>query len=209
MSTLHDPRSSWHAPGDEVCARIIFAQARPLTATPGERYLVHYAPRRMTWPDDLRYYGKCPRGPGENFPAILALLRDIHTSEPCGIGQLFLRGDRPHVALDRRTLGRVDGACIKLTADEDVTNRLCLANSLESALSLMSHRYAPMWVTCGASGLASFPALNGIDSLTVCIDNEHAMRAAHRIADRWQAAGCEVQIVSLIGANDETLRMAA
>ena len=64
----------------------------------------------------------------------------------------------------------------------------------------------PAWATGDAGHLAKFPALPGIEALTVLVDhdeNGHGQRATAECARRWVAAGREVtQLIPRIPGKD-------
>ena len=75
--------------------------------------------------------------------------------------------------------GPVGSAVIKLSADENVTHGLHLAEGLETALAAMQrHAWQPMWCTGSADALKGFPLLGGIECLTLASDHESPGLAA-------------------------------
>jgi hypothetical protein len=92
-------------------------------------------------------------------------------------------------------LGRLKGACIKLTDDEDVAEGLHVAEGTETALACMQSGFRPMWSCVSEGGIRDFPPLSAIECLTINADHDHAgLSAAQICAERWQAAGHEVFI---------------
>lgn len=133
--------------------------------------------------DTIRF---CP-GPR----SMVALLRDIHTNEPCGIHRTFLTADGTKI--EKKMLGRAKGAAIKLSPDETVTHGLHVGEGIESTLSFMMAGYAPAWALGSAGSIAAFPVLPGIEALMIFTENDKAGdRAADVCADRWLEADREV-----------------
>jgi hypothetical protein len=123
--------------------------------------------------------------------SMVALLRDIHTSEPCGIHRTFLNANGTKI--EKKMLGRAKGAAIKLSPDEDVTHGLHIGEGIESTLSFMMAGYAPAWALGSAGSIEAFPVLPGIETLTIFTENDRASeRAANVCADRWLEADREM-----------------
>jgi hypothetical protein len=122
---------------------------------------------------------------------MVALLRDIRTSEPCGIHRTFLNADGTKI--EKKMLGRANGAAIKLSPDEDVIHGLHIGEGIESTLSFMMAGYAPAWALGSAGSITTFPVLPGIEALTIFTENDRAGdSAANACADRWLEADREV-----------------
>jgi putative DNA primase/helicase len=134
---------------------------------------------------------------------VVALFRDVSTNAPCGIHRTFL--DRDGRKLDRRMLGRVKGAAIKLDRDEDVTLGLVIGEGLETCLAAYLAGLRPTWVLGSAGAIASFPVLAGIEAISILgerDDNGVNDRAAQQCAARWSASGQEAfHIEPLVGGD--------
>lgn len=127
--------------------------------------------------------------------SMVALMRDIHTNEPCGIHRTFLNADGTKI--EKKMLGRAKGAAIKLSPDEDVTHGLHIGEGIESTLSFMMVGYAPAWALGSAGSIAAFPVLPEIEALTIFTENDNASdRAAAGCTDCWLAADREVTIAT-------------
>jgi hypothetical protein len=140
---------------------------------------------------------------GERVAAMVALLRDIRTNEPCGIHRTFF--DHGGRKLGRKMLGRAKGAAIKLDADEDVELGLHIGEGIETCLAAWLAGFRPVWVLGSAGAIAAFPVLSGIEAITVLgeLDDGGAnYRATHVCAERWVRAGKEAYVVvPLIGSD--------
>ena len=179
----------------------LFEAAKAISGI-GEQYLVRRIRRLLAWSTDLRFHPACPRrfeNRLERHPAILALLRDVRTNQLCGIQRIFLRSDgfdRLRDRMGKATLGRSLGACIKLSPDEAVTLGLGISEGLETSLKILSRGWSPIWCALSASGIAKFPVVAGIESLTIFADhdvNGAGERAALECIERWAEAGREAR----------------
>jgi hypothetical protein len=98
----------------------------------------------------LRYHARCPFGRDVRHPAVVAQFTDIFTNERGGISRTALRPDGL-AKIDRKMLGPTKGFCIKLSRDEEVTNRLNLSEGIETGLSAVQRYDArPMWAAVSA-----------------------------------------------------------
>lgn len=180
-------------------ARRCWGEAQPPAGTLVGAYL---ASRGLALPDDapLRFHPRCQRGAGpnaEHLPAMVALMTDPATGEPCGVHRTFLRADGA---------GKADGAAkmmlgnvgvIRLVPDAEVTLGLGLAEGIETALAVMQgFGWSPVWAATSAGNIAGFPVLPGIEALTIFADADAAgARAAAACAGHWTAAGREARIL--------------
>lgn len=141
--------------------------------------------------DVIRFHPRCPFK-GERRPAMVALMRDICTNEPCGVHRTALLpdGSDRDRTLGKAMLGRAGGAAIKLSPDGEVDLGLGIAEGIESALAVIGIGWRPVWACGSAGSIAKFPVLAGIDELTIFADRDEAgRRAAQECARRWVAAG--------------------
>lgn len=183
----------------------LYQEARPISGTLAEAYL------RQTRRIDLdilpnldhvlRFHPSCPFKPMRRHPCLLALYRDIITDVPRAILRIATDGDLTKLGM--LSLGPTRGAAIKLSPDAEVTTGLCVAEGLETALSAMMVEddgawLRPMWALGGTSGLLTFPALPGVERLTILIDHDPidpktglrpGAHAAAVCARRWFDAG--------------------
>jgi hypothetical protein len=205
-------------PQTEAIAAKSWASGYSIAGSPAETYLR----RRGLQFDDpagevLRFVPeharKNPDGNLERHPALIALLRDIHTAEPCGLVSIYLLADgRDRIRDDKgkTTWGRLAGAVVTLNPHEGVTNGLILAEGVETGISLWMAGLRPCWVTAGTSNMTAFPVLSGIAALTVASDvDQGGQEAAAACAKRWRAAGREVRIIKPPAGDFADLRRAA
>jgi putative DNA primase/helicase len=179
--------------------------AVPIANTLGSTY---FASRGLDFNDPdgrvLRYAAnharRSPNGELERHPALLAALCDVHSGEQCGIVNVYLRADGQDRLRDpkgKTSWGRCANAAVMLSAFDEPTLGLVLAEGTESAVAVLNTDLAPVWATPGAGNLGAFPVLDGIEALTIAADPDKAGRdAAARCAARWRAAGREVAIVT-------------
>lgn len=184
----------------------IWRRAQPIAGTLAERYLTT---RGLAFADPhgavLRFDPRrCRLAPGsddkfEHHPALLAIVRNVHRGAPCGLHNIFLRPDGSDRLRDKKgktTTGRIAGGAVMLSPFDDVTGGLTVAEGIETAISLLMDDLAPAWALCGASNLAKFPILAGIEAITVAADTGAAGQvAAREVAARWHKAGRETRIV--------------
>jgi len=141
----------------------------------------------------LRFHPSCPFGKGSRHPCMIGLFRDIRTNEAKAIHRTALTIDGKKIA--RKALGPKAGCAIKLTPDEDVAEGLTIAEGVETALAGMALNFCPTWALGDAGSIAKFPALAGIESLTILVDNDASgtgQASALECSKRWTGMGREV-----------------
>jgi putative DNA primase/helicase len=175
--------------------------ARPIISTLAETYLRSRSLEYLDPDGDvLRFHPHCPFG-GEVRPCMIALFRAIIGNKPVAIHRTALTIDG--CKFDRRTLGPIGGAAIKLSADEDVTMGLHVGEGIETTLAAMALGFRPAWALGSAEGIAKFPVLAGIEALTIITDHDkpdaRGRQAGHEVAlecsERWMSAAREVRSV--------------
>jgi phage/plasmid primase-like uncharacterized protein len=180
---------------DTVCR-----EALPIAdADDGKRYFTGRGIEIDDVPDGggLWFHPQCPWQRG-TAPCIIARFTDILTCEPRGIHRRPIAGGKP------RSLGPTTGCAIRLWPDDWVETALVIGEGCETTLAAatrIEHRgtlLRPAWACGSAGGIAKFPVLAGIESLTILADNDAngaGQRAAGQCAERWAAAGREVTIL--------------
>lgn len=154
--------------------------------TPVRAYLQHRGlrPDLLDDMEDIRFHTACPftteEGATVKVPAMLALMRDALTNEPRAIhrtalatdgsGKVKLTGFGP----TKRMLGPSRGAVVKLSPDSDVTTGLGICEGIETGLAILGTGWAPVWACGSAGGMASFPVLAGVETLTIYADNDRS-----------------------------------
>jgi putative DNA primase/helicase len=140
----------------------------------------------------LRWHPRCPRGKG-TAPAMVALMTDAITGEPCGIHRTYLmpNGSDKAFGKDSRKMLGLAGV-IRLSPDDEVELGIGLCEGIETGLSIMAAGWRPIWVCGSLAGLTKFPVLSGIECLTVFADPKPQEVAGARVcAARWASTGRE------------------
>ncbi len=123
--------------------------------------------------------------------AMVALFRNIETDKPQAISRTFLDPDGRK--LNRKFLGPVGGAAIKLDPDDAVTGGLHIGEGIETCLAARLLGLRPCWALGSCTAIASFPVLPGVEALTILREHDDAnARAADTVTTQWQTAGREV-----------------
>jgi hypothetical protein len=155
--------------------------------------------------ESLGFHPSCPFS-GERLPCMLALVRDIKTDAPIAIHRTALTTDALPQRISRLSLGPVAGGAVKLSLDGDVISGLLIGEGIETTLSAsLKFKFRPCWSVISRSGIASFPALSGIESVTVAVDNDEngdGQRSAATLVDRLTLEGIEVYTVQTSLAKD-------
>jgi putative DNA primase/helicase len=186
----------------------VLALCQPIRGTVVETYLREF--RRVDLPpaeDALRYLP--PRPPRYPHPAMVAVVTDITDAARAMTVQFtFLRSDGMGKASDDRPFLSgcpARGGVVRLVDDAEITDRLGLAEGVESALAVMSgfarsnYVVPPVWSALSAGNLARLPVLPGIEVLNIFADGDSngiGQRAARELARTWHAAGREVLVAS-------------
>jgi Toprim domain len=169
----------------------LWNEARDPRSTVVANYL---ASRGLTLPDDIAgeviRFHPALKFDGKPVGGLVALFRDIRTNEPCGIHRTFLDGAGRK--LGRKMIGRARGAAIKLDANENVTLGLHIGEGVETCLAARLAGFRPVWALGSAGAIATFPALAGIEAITVLGevgDGGANHRVTQACATRWIEAG--------------------
>ena len=189
---LLEPAPAMTDPGRIALALRIWDETSPLPGTIAETYL---AGRGLTYGGDaIRFHPSCRFGV-ETHPAMVALITDATTAEPCGIHRTALQpvgGGK--AGPGKMMLGRAAGAVVRLSPDDEVHAGLAIAEGLETA---MAAPFRPVWATLSAGTMRAFPVLAGVESITIYADHDSTgLAAANDCGVRWHAAGKEVTIVA-------------
>ena len=135
----------------------------------------------------------------QSSSAMLALMTDPITAQPCGVHRTFLDADARKI--ERKMLGRQ--GVIRLSADEEVTTSLSLSEGIEDALSILISGWTPVWAATSAGALARFPPLSGIEALTIFADFDDAgLAAARHCGEAWKLDGRQVAVCTVGGRHD-------
>jgi hypothetical protein len=178
----------------------LWDQGQPFRGSAAEDYLLRV--RGVgNWLDVLpyldevfRFHPDCPFG-GDRLPCMLSLIRNIETDQPQGIQRTPLR----RAAQPKRlSLGITAGGAVKISPDDEVHTGLLVGEGVESAFSLSRIlSYRPVWSLIDRINLRNFPVLAGIEYLVIAADNDPSgdgLRDAEKAAERWHAAGRDVNL---------------
>jgi hypothetical protein len=178
-------------------AERIWRQSFDIAGTAGEAHLARRGIMLESVPDfgSLRWHPNCPWGSDDTAPCIVARFTNAITGAPRGIWRRPIDGREPK----SMTLGPMAGCVIRLWPDDTITTGLVLGEGVETTLAAalhITHRKTllqPAWAAGCADGMANFPVLAGIKTLTLLVDNDKAGQdAAAACARRWVDAGREV-----------------
>jgi hypothetical protein len=177
----------------------LWNEAGSFRGSPAEDYL-HHTRGIGDWLDTFpfldkvfRYHPSCPFG-GERLPCMLALVREIKTNAPVAVHRTALTtGPRPE-RIDRKSLGPTTGGAIKISPNHEVHAGLLIGEGIETVLSASKLlQFKPVWSVIDKNGIAKFPVLSGIESVTVAVDNDRAgQQAANECVRRLTQASVEV-----------------
>ena len=132
---------------------------------------------------------------GRKLGAIISVMTDMITAEPTGaISRTYIHEGQKVT----KAKGLGPAGIVRLSLDEDVLERLHIAEGLETALAGMSIGLRPMWAAGSTALMAKFPVLSGVEALTVIVDhdaNAAGERAARELEARWLDAGRKVRLL--------------
>lgn len=189
-----------------VRASLIWSAASPVLGTLAERYLrIRIGPAWENIRQTIDGAGALRFLPAHaNYgPAMVALVTDTLTNEPLSLHFTRLQADGLGKANDgkpaKRLLGghRKAGGVVRLSADEEITVGLGIAEGIETALAVIASGWSPVWACVDAGNMSNLPVLGGIETLTVFADYDAAgLCAANKVFKRWIDAGRKSQIVT-------------
>jgi putative DNA primase/helicase len=189
-----------NAPADNSAAAVrLWGEGIDPRDTLAERFLNEQ--RRLDLPDDIagrvvRFHGACIWG-GERRPCMLTAFRSIADDRLVAVHRTLLSDDGRK--LDRRMLGPVAGAAIKIDDDTDVERGLTIGEGFETCLAGRALGFRPVWALGSAGAIGDFPVLSGIEALTILAETDDSgtnARAAKACRDRWLSAGRELIIAT-------------
>jgi hypothetical protein len=142
---------------------------------------------------------------------LVALWTDTIRAEPRAIHRRAITPDGKNLG-HWRALGATSGCVIRLWPDDEVSHGLVLGEGVETVLAAATrimHRgtlLQPAWAAGDARHISTFPALSGVEALTLLVDadeNGIGQCSAAECAHRWTAAGREVIRLTprLVGAD--------
>jgi hypothetical protein len=167
---------------------------------------VYLEGRALALPDEvagavIRFHPACPwtneNGELIRVPAMIAAMRCIHTDKLKAVHRTRLTPEGQKV--DRRMLGDATEAAIKLDGDDTVTTGLTIGEGIETTLAARQIGFKPAWALGSVSTMSTFPALSGIEVLTLLAEEDKKganAKAIKACGTRWHEAGREVLTVA-------------
>ncbi|ADJ23544.1 hypothetical protein Hden_1737 [Hyphomicrobium denitrificans ATCC 51888] len=190
---LPKPAHAPHNASDDAERRQAFAVARwqkrrSYRGSPAQRYLLSRGLDVSVAIDLDHVLGWAP-----DAHAMVALMTDPVTVEPCGIHRTFL--DRDAHKIERKMLGKQ--GVIRISPDYEVVEAIGICEGVEDALAILDSGWNPIWAATSAGAIARFPVLRDISSITIFSDTDPVgSAAANKCASRWAAAGRECAVVA-------------
>jgi putative DNA primase/helicase len=142
---------------------------------------------------DLRYHPSLKHSIGGVHPAMLALCRP-NTGKAAGIHRTFLTPDGRKASVD--PVRMMLGECAPIHLGQ-TTDRLGVAEGIETAISAGKRFGCPVWSVISANGMKAWIPPKGIRSVVVCGDadrNFTGQAAAYSLARRLSLEGLEVEV---------------
>jgi Toprim domain len=181
-------------------AQEIWDQGVDPRRTLAEKYL---SSRALILSDDvantvLRFLLRCPwhnedTGRTDRVPALLAAFRSLDGDEITAIHRI--RVDQPDrwPKADRRMLGVVHRAAIKL---DPIGSTVAIGEGVETCLAARQMGHRPAWALGSVGMIAKFPVIEDVQMLRILGETGEASAKAVRLCgNRWAATGRRVQIV--------------
>jgi putative DNA primase/helicase len=174
-----------------------------------EKYL---AARGLELPDEIacriaRYHDACPWRAEDGLiarrPAMLTAFRSISDDRLVAVHRTLLSDSGQKI--DRRMLGPVGGAAIKIDSDETVEQGLSICEGFETGLAGRELGFRPVWALGSAGAIAAFPVVSGVDALTILAETDDSganARAVRACRARWSSADREVIVATPRVAGD-------
>jgi phage/plasmid primase-like uncharacterized protein len=184
-------------------ALAIWSTAREPQGTPAWMYLfrrgvaLEALPSRIN--EALRFHPNCPWR-DERRMCLVALWTDTISGESRAIHRRPITPDGETLG-HWRAWGQTTGCVIRLWPDDEVSQALVLGEGVETVLAAatrIAHRgtlLQPAWAAGDAGHISAFPALSGVEVLTLLVDADENGIGQFRAAEcarRWTAGGREV-----------------
>jgi hypothetical protein len=126
---------------------------------------------------------------------LVGLFRDIITNVACGITRIFFDVN-PH-RIERKMLGRIRGAAVKLDADEEVTLSVCVGEGVETTMAGRQLGYRQAWALGSSGAIGTFPVLSGLEGIVIFAENDNgaSRKNADACCERYVAAGLDPWVI--------------
>jgi putative DNA primase/helicase len=193
VTTYHGANEAEESAARTEAARRIWSESGPAKGTLVESYLQSRA-LTLAAPPALRFHPGLKHPTGSYLPAMVAAVTG-KTGMLVAIQRTFLRSDGAGKAApepNKMSLGHCAGGAVRLAAIGQV---LCLAEGVESGLSVQQATGLPVWATLGTSGLMRVELPDEARDVLICADADATgERAALAAAQRFIGEGRRVRI---------------
>jgi len=175
--------------------------------------VVYLRARGLELPPDpdavLRWHWRCPFGPGQRLPCMVAPFRHVLTDQITGIHRTHIVSARGGEA-DRMALGDLIGSAVKLWPLGDGES-LAVGEGVENVLSAIELGEAepPAWAMTVANNLARLPVIPQVRRLTIVADNDPSRtgeQAARELRRRWAGRDVVIKMPTEHGDFNDLLR---
>jgi putative DNA primase/helicase len=123
--------------------------------------------------------------------AMIALFRNIETDKPQAVSRTYL--DSNGNKIERRFLGPVGRAAIKLDPDENLLGGLHIGEGIETCLAARQIGMKPAWALGSCIAIGAFQVIAGVEALSILREHDLANeRNADLCGTRWHEAGRQV-----------------
>jgi hypothetical protein len=178
----------------------LWDEAADPRGTPAEQYL---RSRALALDSDvagtvLRYHPRTPwrdenTGATIYLPALIAAFRSADDDAVTAIHRIRLDQPQRWPKAERRMLGIVHRAAVKLAPASDV---LHVGEGVETCLAARQLGHTPAWALGSAGAIAHFPVIDGVNMLRILGETGTASaQAIEHCGQRWHRAGRKVQVV--------------
>jgi putative DNA primase/helicase len=147
--------------------------------------------------DVLRFHPECPwrnenTGHIDRIPCLIAAFRSIDDDIVTGIHRI--RVDRPErwPKTDRRMLGVVHRAAVKLGP---AGSKLTIGEGIETSMAATQLGLGPAWALGSVGSISFFPIMDGVNELTILAEaGNPSLRAIEICGRRWRRSGRRVLV---------------
>ena len=179
----------------------IWDEATDPRGTLAEQYLQS---RALKLTDDiagsvLRFHARCPwrnedTGQTVRIPALIAAFRSIDDDAITGIHRIRLDKPTQWPKTERRMLGIVHRAAVRL--DPIRADTLLIGEGIETCMAARQLGYRPAWALGSVGGISFFPVLDSIKHIIIHREPGNPSSEAVKLCGRrWRHASRHVQVI--------------
>jgi putative DNA primase/helicase len=146
--------------------------------------------------ETLRFHPRLKHSPSERYyTAMIAKVTDAE-GRFMGIHRTYLDGhNKAPVTPNKMMLGNCKGGAVHFSNPYANLSLLCIAEGIETALSVHQGTGYPTWAALSTSGLMTLRFPQGLELLIICADHDEAgLKACNALLDRAIAQGVSVKI---------------